>query len=264
MVNQVFNSIRKELETVYQKIERELVIKAGHISSFAHLKHSIVDYAIRPALVIFSGRMFGRITEKTLALAAVCQFINMAANVHVDITENSTAQAPGQGNDPRDGSQFPVLVGDFLYGKFFTTLCDYGIIKFLRPLSEIICQINEGGLLRQKELNSKVISQVVSQVVTHDIIRKETAELFAGCCSLGAESAQADPNECLALYKFGKNFGMAYGLLENGMPFENVAHYLDLARKELSIFNKAQTSDSLVELVDLFLGQKIALQRMVV
>ena len=260
MVNQVFNSIRKELETVYQKIEQELVIKAGHISSFAHLKHSIVDYAIRPALVIFSGRMFGRITEKTLALAAVCQFIYLAAHVHVDITENSTAQAPGLETDPRDGSQFPVLVGDFLYGKFFTTLCDYGIVKFLKPLSEIICQINEGGLLRQKELNSKVISQVVAK----DIIRKETAELFAGCCSLGAESVQATPNECLALYKFGKNFGMAYGLLENGMPFDNVAYYLDLALRELSLFNKCQTSEALEELVNLFLGQKIALQRMVV
>jgi len=260
MVNQVFNSIRKELETVYQKIERELVIKAGHISSFAHLNYSIVDYAIRPAMVIFSGRMFGRITEKTLALAAVCQFIYMAAHVHVDITEHSTALAPGQETDPRDGSQFPVLVGDFLYGKFFTTLCDYGIVKFLRPLSEIICQINEGGLLRQKELTSKVISQAVAK----DIIRKETAELFAGCCCLGAESAQATPNECLALYKFGKNFGMAYGLLESGMPFDNVAHYLDLALGELSLFNKCQTREALEELVNLFLGQKIGVQRMVV
>ena len=260
MVNQVFNSIKKELDSVYQKIEKELVIKAGHISSFAHLKYSLVDYAIRPALVIFSGRMFGRITEKTLALAAVCQFIYMAAQVHVDITEHTTVQVPGYETDPRDGSQFPVLVGDFLYGKFFTTLCDYGIIKFLRPLSEVICQVNEGGLLRQKELNSKLISQVVAK----DIIRKETAELFAGCCSLGAESTQANANECLALYKFGKNFGMAYGLLENGMPFDNVAHYLDLALRELSFFNKCQARDELEELVNLFLGQKISVQRMVV
>ncbi|ACV62498.1 Geranylgeranyl pyrophosphate synthase-like protein [Desulfofarcimen acetoxidans DSM 771] len=260
MVNQVFSSIKKELENVYQKIERELVIKAGHISSFAHLKHSVIDYAIRPALVIFSGRMFGRLSEKTLALAAVCQFIHMAAQVHVDVNEQSTAQIPGQEHDPRDGSQFPVLVGDYLYGKFFTTLCDYGIVNFLKPLSEIICQINEGGLLRQKEINSKVKSQVVAR----DVVRRETAELFAGCCSLAAESAEAGSSECLALYKFGKNFGMAYGLLENGMPFDQVVHYLNLALGELSLFNKCQARESLEELVNLFLVQKIAVQRMVV
>ncbi|WP_066636229.1 polyprenyl synthetase family protein [Desulfolucanica intricata] len=260
MINQVLSSITKELKDVYQKIENELVIKDGHISSFAHIKYSYIDSAIRPALVILSARMFGRITEKTLALAAVCQFIYMASQVHLNIPDQNIEPSSGKESDPRDGSQFPVLVGDFLYGKFFTTLCDYDIVKYLRPLSEIICQINEGGLLRSKNPNTEVSSSLIIK----DIISKETAELFAGCCSLGAESANARPDECLSLHQFGKNFGMAYGLLEKGLPFENVIHYLNKALEELSLFNKSLTHGILEELVNLFLRRKIAVCRMVV
>lgn len=258
MLSNILQPIEEELHSVHNLIKNQLTIKAGYVGSFAHLEFSFINKTIRPALVILSSRIYGCNPEKAAALASVFQFIYMASSVHEGITENDSDYIRGD-SDPRDGSQFPVLVGDYLYGKFFTFLCDAGIINLLHPLAEIICLIHEGGIIKKK-----VTGQSPSSQVFREVVRKETAELFAGCCALGARLAGAPEKDQDLMRRFGQNLGMAYGLLEQGITMEYAAPYLKEALSDLAHIPDKQERDVLEQLVRNLSGHELPVHRMVI
>lgn len=228
MLGSILKPVEKELNSVYIVIEKQLMIRGGHVGAFAHLEFSCMDKTIRPALVILSARIYGRNPEKIVPLACVFQFIFMASKVHEGITEEDSDYIRGD-SDPRDGSQFPVLVGDYLYGKFFSFLCKAGIVELLNPIAEIICQIHEGGILKKR-----VCGQSPTSLAFREVVRKETAGLFAGCCAFGARLAGAPEKDQELMRRFGQNLGMAYGLLQEGVSLEYVTVFLKEALANLS------------------------------
>lgn len=254
----IFKGIDKELLQVHNKITKEMVIKAGHIGNYSHLEFSHINQVIRPALVILSSRLFGGNQEKTISLASIMQFIYMAFQIHKGVGEKDSDYSRETGSDPRDGSQFPVLVGDYLYGKFFTFLCDASLTTLLSPLAEIICHINESGLLKKK-----VCGHTLSSPLMREVVQKETAELFAGCCRLGARLAGARPEEQEALGRFGLNLGMAFGLLEQEAAFEYSSSYLKSALSELFQLRDHPARDSLIGLALSFQKHGLPARQMV-
>jgi len=219
----IFEPISKDLDMVKTMLHKQYLIKAGHLSSFAHLDFSPLNSTIRPAMVILSSRLFNYINTRVIALAAVVQFIYMASTIHARINEDSGKKKAGI--DPKDGSQFPVLVGDYLYGKFFTSLCDAQIVQYLNPLSQVICSIHEGGILRHKASNSGLTELSTKE----KIVYKETATLFETGCKLAADLAGASELDQEYVAGFGRELGTAYGLVENKIYYEYIAPHFEKA-----------------------------------
>lgn len=227
MQSGIFKPVREDLELVQSIIKKEFIIKAGHIDTFAHLRFSYINENIRPALVLLSSRIYGGEAVKAAALASVIQFIYMASKVHRGVSEIDSDFIRGD-SDPRDGSQFPVLVGDYLYGKFFTFLCDAELISLLEPLARIICDIQEGCI------SKKLLTGQSSTDDILEVVRKETSGLFAGCCSFGARLAGAEEKEQEIMWQFGRNLGMAYGIIEHGMYRHYAEHHIKEALGHLA------------------------------
>ncbi len=258
MLSNIITPIEGEIASVHNFIKKHLTIKSGYLGRYAHLELSSINKNIRPVLVILSSRIFGLAREKSIALAGIIQFIYMASTVHQGITENDSEYHRGN-IDPRDGSQFPVLVGDYLYGKFFYFLSEAGILSLLDPLADIICQIHEGGILRKK-----LTRQAASSKALHEVVRKETSELFGGCCSLSALLTGAPAEYRQAMRNYGINLGMAYGLLEQGISREHVTTYLAKAQNSLSLLPSGQERTLLEKLVHNLYRQGLPAQRMVI
>lgn len=251
-----FQSIAEELQQTQRKVQNKLIIKAGSLGDFAKLNVSPTNKVIRPALVIMTSRLFNNRSEQVLYLAAILQFIYLASYVHRGINED---HPPGEEHDPRDGCQFPVLVGDYLFGRFFTTLCDGGIINYLHPLAKIISAINEGGILDR-------LHPTASSTDTHlyhQIIRLEKAEIMAGCCRLAADLAGAGEEQCRLLNLFGLNLGMAVGLLEQGDDATTVSSYLDQAEDHLNSLPEVARANELIKVLNLFRQRKVNMHRLV-
>lgn len=251
-----FQSINEELQQAQRKVQSKLIIKAGSIGDFARLNVSPVNRVIRPALVIMTSHLYNNRSEQVIHLAAILQFIYLASQIHRGINEDFP---PGEKHDPRDGCQFPVLVGDYLFGRFFTTLCDAGIINYLHPLAKIISNINEGGILDR-------LHPAACSTDTHmhiQIVRLETAEMMAGCCRLAADLAAAGEERCHLMHQFGLNIGMAAGLLEQGADTDTVSSYLDKAEDYLSSLPEAARAVELREVLYLFRQREVILRRLV-
>ncbi|MFZ5639170.1 MAG: demethylmenaquinone methyltransferase [Bacillota bacterium] len=232
-----FELISSDLQKVDAKINQALRIRPGYISQFAHLDLNPLQKIFHPALVLLTGRLFNQVGEKMVSLAAVVQFIYMAAMVHFGVDEDSD-----ETGDIRDGAQFPVLVGDYLYGRFFTTLCAGGIVEYLQPLAVIIGEMNLGAVLRVKE-------SLPQRENDPGVIEKETAALTSGCCRLAARLAGAGADAERELSDFGYNLGMGYGLLERNLPRDLADGYFDHAMARLDSMPAGDSRQSLATLV---------------
>lgn len=250
------HAINEELNLVDLKIKEELKIrKSGNAGQFTHLEFSRFDSIIRPAITILVGKLFSYKKDKLVALASIFQFIYMSSQIHSQITEGEA-----EVDDVRDGCQFPVLVGDYLFGKFFSHLSDEGMLEYLGPLAEIICRINEGATLRNQHPNANINS---TPELALTIIRKETAELFAGCTSLAAKISDASEVDVKRMYEFGINFGLGLGLLEQGVAYEYIEKYVNEARTILGNLSSTQTIKELTDLLSIFEDRDLVVQRMV-
>lgn len=250
MLRNILKPIETELMRVNNLVEKNLIVKAGNIRSLVHLDFSNLDKTIRPALVLLSARLYGGKPEEAVTLGCVMQFIYMASRVQNSISEKDSDYIRGN-TDPRDGSQFPVLAGDYLYGKFFSFLCRDGKIRsFLGILSELVCSIHEGGILK-KETEGQIL---------HEVIRKETAELFAVSCLLGASMAGASEQEQESMRRFGLNFGMAYGLLEQ----DQSSTYFKEAQKHLAGFPDRVEKTVFEQIIQRLSASGLTARRMVI
>lgn len=222
MSGDVFASIREDIQIIHNRIKNQLTIKAGHVGEYAHVEFSPMDNFIRPAVVLTAAGLYNCKSSKVISLGAIVQFIFMASQIHKQIPETAVQ---ARQSDPRDGTQFPVLVGDYLYGKFFTTLCEADLLQYLRPLAEIISRIHEGGILQRKNLyRTEDNHQLVS-----DIIRLEVAELMGGAARLAGDLAGAPEEDQKYLYEFGINLGMFLGFLQRNPLHIPSMRYIDQA-----------------------------------
>ncbi|HBX22024.1 MAG TPA: hypothetical protein DEF34_00090 [Desulfotomaculum sp.] len=252
----IFKHISQDLQQVQLLLKKNFSFRAGQLSEFVPLNFNNLDMNLRPGIVISAGSLFGPASGRLVALAAVLQFIFMASRVHSKVKEGSSGKE--RPLDSRAGFQYPVLVGDYLYGKFFTTLCEFGIVCYLKDLAELICQINKSGIhaLRNPGM------EITDRQLYMEVVQGETARLFACGAYLGADLTGAGEHDKSTLYNFGLNLGMAYGLLERGATSGQVKEYLTMAELNLHQLPGNIDTQCFRDLLELF-SRENTVQRMV-
>ncbi|MDA8441507.1 MAG: polyprenyl synthetase family protein [Peptococcaceae bacterium] len=217
-----FDNLRTDLELLDQEINQELKLKTGSIYELVPLRLDSVDYYLRPFLLLAISRAYGCRDKRAISVASVIQFIYLASRVH-DIVHD---------NDQTEEFQFPVLVGDYLYGQFFLHLCQAEALSYLAPLATTICQMHEGGILRQQFLAGKLDADI-SEI---DIVEKEEAMLFAVACKIGASLGGASVQEQELFWRFGKYLGLGVTALSQGLGKQVVGKALRAAKDVLTLF----------------------------
>ncbi len=254
----IFQHISNDLDMVHKLIHKNLLIRTGHIKDYVNQDVSYLYNNLRPALVLICHRLFSPANRQTVALAAVLQFIYMASQVHIRLSEDNPAEEKPANTGT--GYQYPVLVGDYLYGRFFTTLCNAGIVHYLKNMAELICTINKNEVM---DLNNPNLART-NPPAYHEVIRGECAELLACGAYLGADLAGADNFTKDKLYQLGLNLGMAFGLLARNAPTIQINDYAGKAKLILTQLPPGKDRESLQELLGLCAAENTALKLMVV
>jgi geranylgeranyl pyrophosphate synthase len=252
-------AIAPELQKVEEKIAKYYRIKSGNLGKYAHLALSNLDRNLRPACVLLSARLFKQSGEKIITLASIFQLIFLADKIHKAVPEKISENQP-EPLDPRDGAQLPVLVGDYLYGRFFTSLCEGGLLELLKPLADVISIINEGSMFRLKA----EAAGDDSKKTMLNIIEKETACLFSEACRLASILGQASAAEQEILAGFGHNLGMTYGIMQEKADWELASHFSTAALDKLDKLKEGAPSLELRQLVSSILGKQKPLARIMV
>lgn len=246
MVKETLLPIQKELEQVQNILTDVFKIRAANLKDYIQLDSSFFNSFFRPALVILSAGLFNSPARQVIFLAAIVQFIHIAFQIHKDIIENEDQSIKNE--DVRNCCQFPVLVGDYFYSRFFSCLCEANLLKYLYPLSELICQFSEGIIMR---LENKIGLQVVPDPIYNTIIEKETALFIAGSCKLSGELGGGKGSDLKHLHHFGFNLGMYIGLIEDRASPDRTFPYLKEVFTHLQHLPPGVFRDSMEEMIGL-------------
>jgi octaprenyl-diphosphate synthase len=170
---------------------------------------------IRPALLLLATRLCGYRGERAILLASVVEFIHTATLLHDDIIDEATVRRGRRSVNSRWGNDITVLLGDFLYTKSMSMALSQDNLKILRLLSDVTLRMIEGEIL-EIERNGNL---EISDADHLDIIKRKTADLFAGCMRIGAILGEVGDEKERALASYGENLGICFQMVDDILDF---------------------------------------------
>lgn len=200
-------SFLEKLNSVQMRLRQEINFKPASFEELVQLDMDELDRTVNPAIVLAVTRAFKKHGQKSEALAGIVQFVFMANKVHKLMKDDSDIA--------EELRQFPVLVGDLLYGKFFLELCREKLLSFLDPLAQVMGTMSEGGISRWLSRDRKL-----ANAESLKIIEMESASLTALAARLSAELAGVSLPLQHQMESFGWELGLAWGAWKERM--ENI------------------------------------------
>ena len=219
----------EKLNNVQRRLSQEINFKPASFEELVQLDMDELDQTVNPAIVLAVSQAFKEHGQKSEALAAIIQFIFMANKVHKLMKDDS--------NITEELRQFPVLVGDLLYGKFFLELCREKLLSFLEPLAKVMATMSEGGISRWLSRDKKL-----GMAKSLEIIEMESASLTALAARLSAELAGVSVPLQHQIEAFGWELGLAWGAWKERL--ENIEVQLILQRAN-AILNEISAESQL-------------------
>jgi octaprenyl-diphosphate synthase len=195
----------------------DLVIRKS-LHSEVVLINQVADYIInsggkrlRPALVLLSAGVFGKVNSHHHTLAAVVEFIHTATLLHDDVVDESSMRRGRATANTLFGNAASVLVGDFVYSRAFQMMVEVQNMRVMEILSEATNIIAEGEVLQLLNINDADISDEDYLRVIH----YKTAKLFEAATRLGAVVCNASAESENALAEYGMRIGTAFQLIDD-------------------------------------------------
>jgi octaprenyl-diphosphate synthase len=193
------------------------------------LINQVADYIInsggkrmRPALVILSAGVFGKIEPQHHALAAVIEFIHTATLLHDDVVDESAMRRGRATANTMFGNAASVLVGDFVYSRAFQMMVSIHSMRVMEVLSEATNVIAEGEVLQLLNCNDADITDAAYLKVIH----YKTAKLFEAATRLGAIVGAASSEDEATMAEYGMRLGTAFQLIDDVLDLSGDSQYI--------------------------------------
>jgi len=207
--------VAEDLQEVNRLILARMHSPVGLIPQLAGHIIAAGGKRLRPVLTLASARLCGYPGRRHLSLAACVEFIHTATLLHDDVVDQSDLRRGASTANALWGNQPSVLVGDFLFSRAFQLMVADGSLKVLKILSDASAIIAEGEVQQLMTTNDTATTEDDYL----EVIGAKTAALFAAACRIGAVVAERPEREELALDTYGRNFGIAFQLVDDILDF---------------------------------------------
>ena len=210
------SSITEDMRAVDAVIRKSLHSEVVLINQVADYIINSGGKRLRPALVLLSAGVFGKIETRHHKLAAVVEFIHTATLLHDDVVDESALRRGRATANTLFGNAASVLVGDFVYSRAFQMMVGVQNMRVMDILAEATNIIAEGEVLQLLNINDADISDDDYLRVIH----YKTAKLFEAATRLGAVICQASTEDENAMAEYGMRLGTAFQLIDDVLDYE--------------------------------------------
>lgn len=210
-----------ELKEIHDKVHNEINFKTASFEDLVHLPLNELENNILPAIVLTFNELVDRKEDgqKTIHLACIFQYIFLAHKVHGLVKDYQ---------QPQHERQYPVLVGDFLFGQAFNKICQEGLFSYTKKFTEVIETMSEGVLLRWSLKSSPTLNDLKV------IVAREKGALTSQTAGMTAELLELPPPFQKKVEEIGFCIGMAWGFWDESANLSLVQEYLERI-KELTL-----------------------------
>lgn len=205
------SSIADDMRAVDDVIRQSLHSEVVLINQVADYIINSGGKRLRPALVLLSAGVFGKIDKHHHTLAAVVEFIHTATLLHDDVVDESEMRRGRATANTMFGNAASVLVGDFVYSRAFQMMVSVQNMRVMDILAEATNIIAEGEVLQLLNINDADISDEDYLRVIH----YKTAKLFEAATRLGAVICNASASDEAAMAEYGMRLGTAFQLIDD-------------------------------------------------
>lgn len=217
----LFLSFQEELNSVKALIQREVVFKAAKFEELVPMTTNELDENLCPAILLAASRACGYAGKQAVAMGAILQFVFMADRIHRLMRDDEDID--------EDMRQFPVLVGDFLYGKFFLGLCREKLLVYLAPIARSIENMSKGTISRWLTRSEKLDPE---DYLT--FLEQERGSLTGLAARIGADLGGASVNLQESCERFGRQLGLAWAAWQERMESNIIVGILNGAAEILT------------------------------
>jgi geranylgeranyl pyrophosphate synthase len=170
---------------------------------------------LRPTIILLIAAMFNKLERRAVDLASAIEMLHTATLVHDDLIDGSLMR---RGTATLNAVWTPaatVLTGDYLFAIAAGLAARTNNVRVIRIFSETLGTI-VAGELRQQFTNWTLRS-------THDDyyarIYAKTASMFVLSTTAAGVIGGADEAQITALGEFGRNFGLAFQIMDDILDF---------------------------------------------
>lgn len=170
---------------------------------------------LRPILTLSAAGAVRYNGNHHIPLAAAVELIHGATLLHDDVVDDSSMRRGAKTANIIWGNKESVLVGDYIFSRAFELMVEANDIRVLKILSHASSVIAEGEVLQlstQKNLDTTKDMYI-------NVINAKTAALFAAATEVSGVIASAEAQIQHTLHAFGRNFGIAYQLVDDALDY---------------------------------------------
>ncbi len=180
---------------------------------------------LRPILTLlignFSPNKNSLIKEKIINMAVAIELLHTASLVHDDIVDNATHRRGEKSFNSNHGDDMAVMMGDILFAKSATFVCDTNNIHVVNKFANTIVDLSTGQLLEMQSRNN--YSQTQKEYLYR--IRKKTSSLFETAAWSGGILSEFDKSHCDMLKIYAENLGYAFQIFDDIKDFSETENY---------------------------------------
>jgi len=200
----------KENLTKYMDCEVEFILRVGNYILESGGKN------LRPLLVLsFAKLLNNKDLDQLIPLAISMEYLHTASLLHDDVVDGAGTRRGKPSANRVFGNDTVVLTGDYMYANSLYLFSTYGNIDMIKVVSDAVKKMAEGQLLELK----KIADFELSENDYFRIIDGKTAVLFAACCYVGANYANADEFLLNQAYEYGINIGRAFQIVDDILDY---------------------------------------------
>lgn len=182
--------------------------------------------------------------RKVIGMSTIFQLVYLSSEIHNQI-QDDTGDSKLIAAYDEQSPHFSVLFGDYIYGKLLKQLGEIDCLNYLASLAEVICQMNEGAILR-KEITESGNSD---RELIENLLNKEFVSLFKEAGKIGVTLTWGALEEADRLGKFAGSLGMILGMVERKFDSYFIKLKYDEALRSLGLLPEGWLRDMAKQLL---------------
>ena len=203
--------IAPEMDLFAERFEQALSRTDGLLSQALGYIVRRSGKRMRPILLLLVAKNYGVPTDASYHAAVGMEMLHTASLVHDDVVDDSGERRGQASVNAIYDNKISVLVGDYLLSTSLLSVALTGEIEIVKKVAQLGQTLVSGEILQL----SNTQSNAFSEEVYYDIIHRKTATLFEACCSLGALSVGATPQQVEQAQAFGSDIGMIFQIRDD-------------------------------------------------
>jgi len=228
-----FLLVEGDLKSMFKDIHDELDLELLHNSELGEMSKYYFDgkgKAVRPVIAMCVGHAFnqhmgafGENVKHQRKVAIISEMIHTASLVHDDILDHAETRRGKLSVNTKWSLQKSTMCGDYILAVGSKILAQIGNQDVVRILSQVLADLVQGEF-QQLQQTDEDENERFQQYLNKSF--NKTASLMTYSCQANAVLSGANQEEVDAAFKYGKNIGIAFQLVDDLLDFVSSADQL--------------------------------------